>query len=205
MKSQQKKDSPQECKARPTALERSQNPSGTIVDLGVDWVLLRKQKRDILEAIPDIARSKPVSRSVMEGIYGLIHLLDKVQDEAVETLGEQAVFGELVETESANQDGLADRTGGTLRRYTVVGLWPDEYWDQGMHEASFVEFAEADTPVAAAQAARLQVASRRVAPADATDEAAAHEESAELAARIEILAVFEGSHLMDRYDPTLDN
>ena len=205
MKSQQKKDSTQECKARPTALGRSQNPSGAIVDLGVDWVLLRKQKRDILEAIPDIARSKPVSRSVMEGIYGLIHLLDKVQDEAVETLGEQAVFGELVETESANQDGLADRTGGTLRRYTVVGLWPDAYWGQGMRDATFVEFAEADTPVAAAQAARLQVASRRVALADATDEVAAHEETVELTARIEILAVFEGSHLMDRYDPTLDD
>ena len=42
MKSQQKKDSIQESKARPPALERSHTPSGAIVDLGVDWVLLRK-------------------------------------------------------------------------------------------------------------------------------------------------------------------
>ena len=141
----------------------------------------------------------------MEGIYGLIHLLDRIQDQAAETLGEQAVFGELAGTESANQQRLADRTGGTLRRYTVVGLWPDEYWDQGMRDATFVEFVEADTPVAAAQAARLQVASRRVALADVTDEVGARGEAAELAARIEILAVFEGSYLMDRYDPTLDD
>jgi hypothetical protein len=191
--------------SQPAASEQSLSPGSVTVCLaGVDWKLLRVQKETLLAAMPEIAQSKPVSRSVMESVYGLIHLLDHIQDEAAETLGEQSVFEDLTELQTANHEQTATRTSATHKRYTVVGLWPDEYWDQGMRDGSFVEFTEADSPVAAAQAARLQAAPNRVVLADENDAAAVQEETADLAARIEILAVFEGYHLMDLYDPTLE-
>jgi hypothetical protein len=58
----------------------------------VDWILLRQQKADLLEAIEFYALHKP---AVGEGLNGILHLIDHIQDEAAETLGEEAVFGKL--------------------------------------------------------------------------------------------------------------
>ena len=45
-----------------------------------------------------------------------------------------------------------------MNQYTVVGLYPDSMWDGSMHDASFVEHAEAESPVKAAQEVRHQLA-----------------------------------------------
>jgi hypothetical protein len=62
-----------------------------MVDLQeVDWVLLRQQKTTLV-ALTCLPRMKAHE----EYLEGLINLLDYIQDEAAEILGEEAVFGDL--------------------------------------------------------------------------------------------------------------
>lgn len=73
----------------------------------MDWALLRKQKRALLKIIYSnghgiygtngrrIGRSVEVSPRDSRLLQGLLHLIDEIQDEAVdlERLSEQKVFG----------------------------------------------------------------------------------------------------------------
>ncbi len=66
-----------------------------MIDLSkVDWKLLREQKYaliDLLESI--IKRSANKNRDVTGGI---INLLDDIQDQAAEQIGEEKVFGKEI-------------------------------------------------------------------------------------------------------------
>lgn len=57
----------------------------------VDWRLLRKQKLELLRQL-DHLHAKGLYRSE-KTLEGLLHLLDAMQDQAAESLGEVAVFG----------------------------------------------------------------------------------------------------------------
>lgn len=60
------------------------------IDLSkVDWALLRKQKTWLLE----LTRLGGGDVQECEEAMGLIHLLDEIQDQAVEQLSEQIVYG----------------------------------------------------------------------------------------------------------------
>ena len=83
--------------------------------------------------------------------------------------------------------------------YTVVGLHLDSIEDGDVHDASFCDFVTADTPLDAAQKARLQAAKNRLPTAAQRDS----DEIARLADDIAILAVFAGQH-SDLYDPALE-
>ena len=62
------------------------------VDLSnVDWGLLRKQKLSLLKAVR--IKAKTGATEAVEHLRGLVHLLDHIQDQAAETLGEEVVFG----------------------------------------------------------------------------------------------------------------
>jgi hypothetical protein len=62
------------------------------IDLSnVDWSLLRKQKLTLLKTAQ--RRAKMGESEPAEHLRGLVHLLDHIQDQAAETLGEEAVFG----------------------------------------------------------------------------------------------------------------
>jgi len=52
----------------------------------VDWALLREQKEWLIQAMfpHNLPRKMPA--------YGLIHLLDEIQDQAAEQLGSKAIF-----------------------------------------------------------------------------------------------------------------
>ena len=85
--------------------------------------------------------------------------------------------------------------------YTVVGIHLDSIED-GTHDASFCDFVVADTPLDAAQKARLQAAQNRL-PTTGESDANADEKIAAIADDIAILAVFAGQH-SDLYDPALE-
>ena len=62
------------------------------IDLSnVDWSLLRKQKLTLLKTAQ--RRAKTGASEAAEHLRGLVHLLDHIQDQAAEILGEEAVFG----------------------------------------------------------------------------------------------------------------
>ena len=63
----------------------------TVDVTNIDWRQLRAQKADVVVRI-DIA--KAAGRNI-DDLRGLLHLLDHIQDQAAEVLGEEAVFGEL--------------------------------------------------------------------------------------------------------------
>ena len=63
------------------------------VDLShVDWSLLRKQKLTLFRTA--MRRTKTGAPETADHLRGLVHLLDHIQDQAAETLGEEVVFGE---------------------------------------------------------------------------------------------------------------
>ena len=72
-----------------------------------------------------------------------------------------------------------------MQTYTVVGLYPDTEWGQGMHEASFIHHVKAPTPTIAARFARRELAGEN----NADD--------------LEVFAVFIG-YLLDQYERSLD-
>lgn len=54
----------------------------------VDWTLPRERKETLLDAIGTVDRNAQA-----EHLQGLVHLLDNIQDQASEVLGEDRVFG----------------------------------------------------------------------------------------------------------------
>ena len=74
---------------------RNATPAGRkklLVDFGyVDWKLLRRQKESLLRVI-GIADMQ-VGKKCQEDLQGILHLLDHIQDQAAERIGERAVFG----------------------------------------------------------------------------------------------------------------
>ena len=62
------------------------------VDLsGVDWKMLRRQKESLLRAISVV--DVHINKKCQEDLTGILHLLDDIQDQAADRLGESAVFG----------------------------------------------------------------------------------------------------------------
>lgn len=64
-------------------------PSNAVLD--IDWKALREQKLH-LRATIDVAEAQGLKQRV-EGLLGLLHLIDAIQDQAAEHIGEEAVFG----------------------------------------------------------------------------------------------------------------
>ena len=79
-----------------------------------------------------------------------------------------------------------------MNTYTVIGLYPDGYWVDGRHEASFVERVEADAPSAAARAVRETLAAQNIVYDG-------HQGEVD---DFCVLAVFEGAH-EDVYEPSV--
>lgn len=68
----------------------------------VDWELLRKQKRGLVNALSfaegDASKTSGplgLAAAYVEVYAGLVHLLDHIQDQAALVLGEKAVFGDM--------------------------------------------------------------------------------------------------------------
>lgn len=60
-----------------------------VVLRNVDWVALRQQK----ETLVRLASEGAISSGEAECLDGVVHLLDHLQDQAAEVLGEECVFG----------------------------------------------------------------------------------------------------------------
>ena len=91
-----------------TGCDGQTSDAGTVsVNLsGVDWIMLRKQKETLvalslftLKACSILGIAKG-SESAIEGVLGL---LDHVQDQAAEILGQEAVFGNTPGESEADQ------------------------------------------------------------------------------------------------------
>jgi len=68
------------------------HPANVMANLsGVDWKLLRRQKESLLRAISVV--DAHISKKCQEDLTGILHLLDDIQDQAADRLGESAVFG----------------------------------------------------------------------------------------------------------------
>ena len=81
--------------------------SAPIVSLpaNVDWALLRKQKLRLVEL------ADPHSELGGDAdLAGIVGLLDAIQDQAAEVLGEQAVFGEDEDPDGDDLDDADDET-----------------------------------------------------------------------------------------------
>lgn len=59
----------------------------------VDWEELRAQKRTLNELLDRLLTPNQLSNKERYALDGIRHLLDYVQDQAADVLGEQAVFG----------------------------------------------------------------------------------------------------------------
>ena len=94
-----------------------------------------------------------------------------------------------------------ESTGESM--FTVVGLFPDSDWGDGLYAASFVEHVNAKRPIEAAQTARFEAARKRVQAKGGSDEITIKKETAEFASNILVLAAFRGEHA-DLYDPRLE-
>ena len=71
-----------------TPIDRKKLP----INLGnVDWKMLRRQKESLLRAISIVDRQ--ISKKCQEDLQGILHLLDHIQDQATEQIGERVVFG----------------------------------------------------------------------------------------------------------------
>ena len=67
----------------------------TKLDLNLDWDLLRDQKECLLNVIDRLADRKATDMEKEEAncLNGIIHMVDDIQDQAAEIIGEEAVFG----------------------------------------------------------------------------------------------------------------
>lgn len=64
----------------------------------IDWSLLREQKQQLLHSIDlyDLPSQGEVARATRDRLVGIVHLLDALQDCAVQTgMPEDKVFGAL--------------------------------------------------------------------------------------------------------------
>jgi hypothetical protein len=62
---------------------------------GIDWELLKKQKKTLLNVIDSKFNSEPMlKKSVIEDLTGILNLVDSIQDYAVDVMGvdEKTVF-----------------------------------------------------------------------------------------------------------------
>ena len=59
---------------------------------GIDWKLLREQKVHLLSAI-DNASNYGDGGNEYQGLLGILHLIDSIQDEMAEYLGKEVVIG----------------------------------------------------------------------------------------------------------------
>jgi len=75
-----------------------------VVNLKVNWELLRRQKLALLRAITDLvflpspgttAKGSAKLQRNQNLLRGIVHLIDDIQDQAAETIGEKKVFGRL--------------------------------------------------------------------------------------------------------------
>lgn len=59
------------------------------IDANIDWALLRKQKKSLMEVIV------PYFGEIEENLTGILHLIDNIQDSAVESgkWTEKEIFG----------------------------------------------------------------------------------------------------------------
>lgn len=74
--------------------DNSEGSDLLLIDVGnIDWAMLRAQKETLLQA-RDRLLSGCVESPCADALTGLLHLIDHVQDEAVHTIGEQAIFGD---------------------------------------------------------------------------------------------------------------
>ncbi len=79
--------------------DNSEGSGSLLIDVGnIDWAMLRAQKETLLQA-RDRLLSGCVESPCAEALTGLLHLIDHVQDQAVHTVGEQAVFCETKRNE----------------------------------------------------------------------------------------------------------
>lgn len=60
----------------------------------VDWALLRKQKVTLLQVMDTLQ-----TPWIEEDLQGIVNLLDSIQDQAAQVIGNNAVFGDDEETE----------------------------------------------------------------------------------------------------------
>ncbi len=66
-----------------------------VINLGkIEWGLLRKQKEALLFAVGYIQKAAP---NRADALNGVLHILDRIQDEAAKQVGEEAVFGKAEE------------------------------------------------------------------------------------------------------------
>jgi len=79
----------------------------------VDWKLLQEQKRALLKAITaeevKLSSGAPTAKDdkvqkTIDGLSGILNLLDDVQDQVADQLGEEVVFGESGEYEISLPD-----------------------------------------------------------------------------------------------------
>jgi hypothetical protein len=57
----------------------------------IDWAMLRSQKLTLIQVIGIYNTTAP---TVAEDLQGILHLIDAMQDEAAQHLGDDIVFGE---------------------------------------------------------------------------------------------------------------
>lgn len=62
----------------------------------IDFSLLRNQKEAICEAISLLCENSN-NKHLIEDLEGLLNMFDTMQDQAAKTLGEEAVFGKVLE------------------------------------------------------------------------------------------------------------
>jgi len=136
----------------------------------------------------------------------IAHVLAALRSSQGKDLRHMPQFEEAEPLSDAEIDQLCEQLNldsTSEPRFTVVGLFPDSDWDGGMYDASFIDHVQADSPIEAAKAARLQAARSRVVPNDENDEDETSKQVAELADNILVLAVFSDCH-KDEYDPRLE-
>jgi hypothetical protein len=98
-----------------------------MIKLEADWKLLQEQKLELLKVIKKSASRK--EDDVANGLTGLLHLIDGIQDQAAEQLGEDVVFSESGEYEISLPDII--KNDGTYMSY-----------DSGLNKAEALKIAQ---------------------------------------------------------------
>lgn len=83
---------------------------------GIDWELLREQKAVMLGTMRHLK-----GKVITDVFDGVISLIDDIQDQAAEEIGEKKVFGK--EMSSYDKTKRCETCGGT--QYTEDGLCPE--------------------------------------------------------------------------------
>jgi len=151
-----------------------------------------RETAHVLAALRHCAKMDLTLLGHFDGVVG-----GQLSEEEVDDLAERFNFDSADSAPRSKSMSRAE-SDGKPRKYTVVGIHTNVDWEGGLHGASFVWHVHAKSPSEAAEKARCAAATGRV---DDSDGAEATEETKEYAEGIAIIAVFEGYHLMDAYDP----